>query len=150
MSNTSPAEQTRKSPSKSPRWSARAAAVFGVGFSFITMAVSGLVLILAPRGSIANKIDWVFGGLDRHGWQAIHLTASVVFLSVAIWHIIIHISVIKNLAFGPSQTMRGHRSELIVMLAVVALFLATAIFNLPPSRWLIDINEFFNRSYWAP
>jgi len=146
MPNTSPSEHARKTP----RWSARAAAVFGAGLAFIIMAISGLVLIIAPRGSVANRIDWLFGGLDRHGWQAIHLTAGVLFLVVAVWHVIIHLSVIKNLTFGTSAATRGHRSELFVMLAVVALFFVTAILNLPPSNWLIDINEFYNRTYWVP
>ncbi len=139
-----------ESPRSRPRWSARAAAVFGVGLGFIVMAISGLVLIIAPRGSVANKIDWLFGGLDRHGWQAIHLTAGILFLIVAVWHIIIHLSVIKNLTFGASPSARGHSSELFVMLAVVALFLVTAILNLPPSSWLINISEFFKSHYWAP
>lgn len=146
MPNTSPTKQTRNSP----RWSARAAAVFGAGFTFVVMTISGFVLILSPRGSVANKIDWLFGGLDRHGWQAIHLSAGILFLVVALWHIIIHLSVIKNLTLGSGPTVGGHRSELLLMLAVTALFLLTAILNLPPSSWLIEINEYFNRQYWAP
>lgn len=146
MTNTSPSKSTQKSP----RWSARAAAVFGAGFAFIVMTISGLVLVIAPRGSIANKIDWLLGGFTRHDWQAIHLTAGILFVVVALWHILIHMSVIKNLTFGTGASTQGHRSELLVMLAVVGLFLATAILNLPPASWLIDINEFFNRTYWAP
>ncbi len=146
MTNTSPSIHTHKMP----RWSARAAAVFGAGLAFIVMATSGLVLIISPRGSLANKIDWLFGGLDRHGWQSIHMAAGFLFVIVAVWHILIHLSVIKNLTFGSGASTRGHRSELLVMLAVVSLFLVTAILNLPPSSWLIDINEFFNRTYWAP
>lgn len=146
MTHTPASEHARKTP----RWSSRAAAVFGAGFAFLVMATSGLVLIITPRGSLANKIDWAFVGLDRHGWQAIHLTAALLFLIVAVWHIIIHLSVIKNLTFGAGASTRGHHSELLVMLAVVGLFLVTAILNLPPSSWLVDINEFFNRHYWAP
>lgn len=146
MTNISPSKNIHKTP----RWSTRAAAVFGAGFAFIAMTISGLVLVIAPRGSIANKIDWLFGGFDRHDWQAIHLTAGILFVVVAVWHILIHISVIKNLTFGTGASTQGHRSELLVMLTVVALFLTTAILNLPPASWLIDINEFFNRTYWAP
>lgn len=146
MPKTSPSEHARKSP----RWSARAAAVFGAGFTFIIMAISGLVLIISPRGSMANKIDGLFGGLDRHGWQAIHLSAGIMFLVVALWHIILHLPVIENLTLGSGPSVAGHRSELLLMLAGAALFLLTAIFNPPPSSWLIEINEYFNRQYWAP
>ena len=128
--------------------SRRATAVFGVGFSFVVMMVSGFLLVVAPRGRTAQAIDWQLGGLSRSGWEGVHLTTSVFFILMAAWHLVIHWSVIVNFVTGTPLHPRGHRTEGIAMLVLVGLLLVTAVLDLPPSSWLVDLNEYFKRVYW--
>ena len=127
----------------------RAAAVFGVGFSFVVMLISGLFLILSPKGSLAKEIDWTLLGLGRDGWEAVHLATSFLFSVFAIWHLVIHWSVVTNFITGTPMHPAGHRSEGLAMLAIVLVLLVTAILNLPPTSWLVELNEFFKKEYWA-
>jgi len=128
----------------------RATAVFGAGFSFLVMLVSGLLLIVAPKGRTAQAIDWHLAGLTRDGWEAVHLATSFLFTTLAIWHIVLHWPVIVNFLGGTAMHPRGHRIEALAMLVLVVALLLTAILDLPPSSWLVDINEYFKQVYWDP
>ncbi len=127
----------------------RAAAVFGVGFSFVVMLVSGLFLIIAPKGSLANTLDWSLLGLSRSGWEAVHLATSFLFTTFAIWHLLIHGSVVTNFITGTPMHPAGHRREGLAMALVVLILVLTAILDLPPSSWLVDLNQYFKKAYWV-
>ena len=128
--------------------SSRAAAVYGVGFSFLVMLLSGLMLTVAPRGATANAIDWQLLGLTRGGWEAVHLSTALVFSVFALWHIVLHWPVIVNFTFGTSLHPHGHRIEALTVMLIVTALLITAILDLPPSSWLVDLNGYFKREFW--
>jgi hypothetical protein len=128
----------------------RAVAVFGVGFSFVVMLVSGIFLIIAPKGSLANSLGWSLAGLGRDGWEAVHLATSFLFTTMALWHLVLHWSVVVNFVTGTPIHPAGHRREGGAMLLLVLLLLLTAVLNLPPASWLVELNEFFKTEYWVP
>ncbi len=51
---------------------------------FLEVFITGLVLFAAPRG------EWVFAGLDKHSWEAIHTYAGMLFSLVALIHLAIN------------------------------------------------------------
>lgn len=134
----------------SSRTTGRASAAFGVGFAFVVMLVSGLLLILAPKGVTARAIDWQLLGLGREGWEAVHLATSFFFVAFAVWHTLVHWPVLVNFWTGTPMHPAGHRAEGLAMLLLVVALLVTAILNVPPSSWLVDLNEYFKQVYWLP
>lgn len=60
-------------------------------FSFIPLAVSGLVMLLSPGGGgghgrgFARSVEFL--GVSRHGWGEIHEIAGIVFLIAALIHL---------------------------------------------------------------
>ncbi|AOZ69285.1 hypothetical protein LPB142_08095 [Rhodobacter xanthinilyticus] len=135
-------------PSSAPRFSARAAAVFLIGLASLVMALSGLVLAIAPSGRIAQTGDWTALGLSRPGWESLHLTMGALFLGAGGWHIALHGSVIINLLRGAGGAVLGHRRELALAGALVALVLVTALADWPPASWLADLQGWFKRDFW--
>lgn len=130
--------------------SRRATAVFGAGFAFLVMLVSGTMLAFAPIGRVAKVTDWALLGLGRDGWAAVHLSTAFLFAALAIWHILLHWPVIVNFTLGGPTSPRGHRFAALAMLALVAALLATAVLDLPPASWLVDLNIYFKQEFWAP
>lgn len=126
----------------------RASAVYGVGLSFVVMAVSGALLFLAPKGQTAQRIDWHLLGLSREGWEALHLGTSVAFLIFGLWHTVLHWPILRGFVMGTSMHPEGHRREGVIVLGLILLLVVTAILYLPPTSWLIDLNEFFKKEYW--
>ncbi len=125
----------------STRMTARATAAFAVALSFFVMLVSGGFLFFAPRGRDARALDWSLGGLGREGWEAVHLSMSAVFSVIAIWHLLIHWAVVKNLVVGIADYQHRHRMEALLAFVAVALVTALAVLNLPPVSWLVELNE---------
>jgi hypothetical protein len=138
--------QTR--PSSSTRITARATAAFAVSLSFLVMLVSGVFLYVAPRGRDARALDWSLGGLSREGWETVHLSMSALFSVIAIWHLLIHWAIVKNLVVGIADYQHRHRMEALVAFVAVALLTVLAVLNLPPASWLVELNEFFKKEFW--
>jgi len=90
----------------------------GIGFLMKYVVVSGEV-----RNAIyGNQTDLEFLGLTRHQWGSIHLTISLVFISLLVLHIILHwklIVCIYNSMF-PSKLVRYVLTGLICILTLAA------------------------------
>lgn len=112
------------------------------------MLVSGTVLALAPSGRIAGDVAWHLAGLTRGGWEAIHLTAALAFSAAALWHLALHLPIYRNLLGGTRAHPYGSRAEAVVILVIAVVLVATAILDLPPARWLVDLNLHFRQVYW--
>lgn len=131
------------------RMTARATAAFAVALSFFVMLVSGGFLYLAPRGRDARMLDWTLGGLSRDGWESVHLSMSAMFSVIAIWHLMIHWAIVKNLVVGIADYQHRHRLEALIAFVIVALVLVLSVLEVPPASWLVDWNEYFKKVYWV-
>ncbi|KCV81113.1 hypothetical protein ATO10_14109 [Actibacterium atlanticum] len=132
-----------------PKITGRAMSVFGVTFSFLAMLVSGGILYLAPKGKVSNTIDWQVLGLDRQGWDDIHIVVATLFVSFSAWHIALHLRTFKTMIMGNRMCPQGHRLEAVIGLAVVLALVLLTVFGLPPASWLLDLNEFFKHEFWV-
>ena len=59
----------------------------GLLLTFLVMAFSGIILYIAPEGSIARWIDWKVLGLNKNDWEAQHTLFSYLFFVIAVLHI---------------------------------------------------------------
>ncbi len=58
--------------------------------TFLVVAVSGVILFMTPRGRVANWTGWTMAGLDKHEWAALHINTCLVFLAVALGHLLLN------------------------------------------------------------
>jgi len=129
-------------------FSARAAAVFLVGLTFVGIVVSGTAVMIAPSGRVANTLEWLLMGLSRFQWERLHLTMGAAFLGAGLWHIWLHWSVIRNLLWSAAARTICHRRELALAVGITVFVVGTAVFNLPPASWLEQLEIWFRRSFW--
>ncbi|WP_232237147.1 DUF4405 domain-containing protein [Thiosulfatihalobacter marinus] len=137
MSGTSPVSHTR------PKVNSRALSLFGVTFSSMVMLISGLVLFLAPRGKLANSLDWQVMGIHRQLWSDIHIVMTALFVAVALWHAALHWRSFKTMILGNRMRPRGYRREALAGLCLVIGLVALTLLGWPPASWLVDLNEAF-------
>jgi len=135
-------------PSASHPFSNRAAAVFLAGFTFLGLALSGLAIVIAPSGRIAQDLHWTLASLSRAQWESLHLTLGLFFLVAAGWHIWLHWPVITNLLWQAGAKLPGHVREVGLALLIVVALSVLAISDLPPASWLTDLSDLFKRSFW--
>ncbi len=112
-----------------------------IATSFVILVLSGIMLFVSPPGRIANWTDWTLLGLRRQEWIALHICFSLLFLVVAIVHIVFNwrpmVSYFKN-----RMTRRaGFRWEWLVGVGVCVLVFAGTRLNVPPFSSLLAFNE---------
>lgn len=147
MTQQTGSTQARTNRSRPP-FSGRAAALFGVSLSILLAALSGIVMYIAPQGRLASAIDWHWAFLTRGQWETLHTTTSLLFVSFAIWHFWVHISVYKTLLFG-SAKRAGHTREVWIAVIAVGVVIVTSILGVPPASWIENLGEMFKREFWG-
>ena len=82
---------------------------FYVVFSFLALAVSGIVLYVAPPGRIANWSIWTLGALSKAQWQAVHTIVALLFIVAAGFHLYFNWKVL--MAYLRSKLAEGLRMK---------------------------------------
>ncbi len=137
----SPASRTRR------RFSWRGFTSLLLSCTFLAMCFSGAMLFLSPRGRVANWTEWSLVGLGKHDWSAVHMSNSLLFVSVAALHLALNWSVF--LRYLKSRTVAGVnlKRELALAVAVAVACVVGPIAGVPPFRELVVLNERI-KDYW--
>jgi hypothetical protein len=120
---------------------------FYVVLSFVTLAVSGLVLYIAPPGRIANWSIWTLGALSKAQWQAVHTVFSFMFIVAAGFHLYFNWKVL--MAYLRSKLVEGLRMkwELAGASAAAVLLLIFSVAGLPPFSTVMAFGEGVKNSW---
>lgn len=136
-------------PSPHRRFSFHGLITYLLAFSFLVMLISGIVSFLAPSGRISRQVDWTLLGLDRAGWQTIHLSFAVVFVTVGLVHLVFNRKgLLRHLRDRASHHLTLKR-EAVVALLVTLWLITSAVWALPPASTLHDFNAHFRQTFWA-
>jgi len=120
---------------------------FYVVFSFLALAVSGIVLYVSPPGRIANWSVWRLLLLSKAQWQAVHTIVALAFLVAAGFHIYFNWKVL--VAYLKSKLQAGIRMkrELAAASLTGAAILAVSITGMPPFGTVMDVGEDIKNSW---
>jgi len=120
---------------------------FYVVFSFIALALSGIVLYVAPPGRIANWSVWRMVLLSKAQWQAVHTVVALLFLVAAGFHIYFNWKVL--VAYLKSTLHEGLRMkrELATATAAAVVLLTVTIAGVPPFSTVMDVGEGIKNSW---
>lgn len=116
--------------------------------SFIMLALSGIVLYVAPQCRVADIIEWRTLGLAKDQWASVHMTAAFVFLILAVIHLVVYNwkRFVAYLKPGRRRIL-ALRPELLYSLLVAVVLLAGAALLLPPFNLLPDTHEAIQLHY---
>lgn len=128
----------------------RAFVTFSVVFSFLVIAVSGVVLYISPPGRIANWSQWSIGGLQKSGWQAVHTVFALLFVAAAAFHIYFNWRVILNYLRRKLGEGLNRGRELGVASAAGLAVLVLTIVGVPPFSTVMTVGETVKNSWSDP
>lgn len=127
-----------------PRFSWRTLTSLAMAFAFLMLAVSGVMLFLAPSTRIARDTGWQMWGLTKTGWQDLHIVFSALFLIVAVIHTVFNWRPLLNYLEVRVSEHRGIRWEWLVALLLSALAWLGTRREMPPFAWLLDWRQKFH------
>ncbi len=119
-----------------------------LGFSFLIMGFTGIVLYIVPHGRIARWLDWHLFGLDKTQYQALHTTSMIVFLAFGILHIYYNWKPIVNYMKDSTQKISFTKKEFLTALFLNLFFVVGTLFQIQPFKGFLDLGENI-KSSWA-
>ncbi|MFQ3573863.1 MAG: DUF4405 domain-containing protein [Thermodesulfovibrionales bacterium] len=120
---------------------------FLTALSFLIIAVSGIVLYLAPQGRIAYWTDWRFAGLTKTDWNNIHIVLSIVFVLVAIYHIYYNWKVLTGYITTKMQAGIRLKKEIALSVILMLLIVIGSMYKIPPFGYIIDFSDYLKKSW---
>ncbi len=131
------------------RHSLRAFITYLVALSFLVMLTSGLVNFLAPSGRVSRQVGWTLFGLDRAGWQSLHLSFAVIFVAAGLVHVAYNWKGLLHYLLDRASHHLTLKWEAVAALLVTLWLIASAVLALPPASNLHDLNAHFRQTFWT-
>ena len=120
-----------------------------LSITFTILVVSGIVLYITPRGRVANWTGWVFSGLSKDQWQAVHTNIAVLVLILAVWHLYFNWTIFWSYIKNKTGAGLNLKVEIATSIAVAAVFFFGAFSSIPPFStimvWNTQIKDYWER-----
>ncbi len=120
---------------------------FYIVFSFLVIALSGIVLYFAPPGRIANWSIWRFVALSKAQWQGAHTIFAFLFVVAAAFHIYFNWKVL--VAYLKSRLRESLRMKWELLSATFGgmAILVLTLSGVPPFITVMDVGEDLKNSW---
>lgn len=116
-------------------------------FSFLLLAVTGILLYVIPPGRVAFWVIWKFAGMMREQWTGVHTLSGYMFLITGGFHIYYNwkplVGYLVNRVSGGIKL----KKELSLAALVTIVIVAGAIFNIPPMSLVLSLGSNIKDSY---
>jgi len=114
----------------------------------ILIAISGIILYIAPPGRIAHWSYWSMLGLTKDEWQGIHIIFTFIIVIAGIFHIIYNWKPLTSYLSNRISGKTSIRKELTLsIVATLSIFVGT-YYHVPPFSLVLDFGESITDS-WA-
>jgi len=114
---------------------------------FLVLGFSGVILYLTPRGRVANWTGWTMLGLEKQGWQAVHINIALLFLIVAGLHLYLNWGVFWSYIKKKASFSVNLKLEILVAILIAGGVLVGTIEGVSPFGALLTLN-YRIKDYW--
>jgi hypothetical protein len=114
---------------------------------FVALSFSGVILYLTPRGRVANWTGWTMLGLEKQGWQAVHVNIGLLFLIAAGLHLFLNWGLFWGYIKKKASLGLNLKLEMLVAVLIAAGVLLGTIQGVSPFAALMALNEQI-KDYW--
>ena len=118
-----------------------------MGYSFIAMLITGIMLYIAPAGRIAFWTNWKFLGLTKKEWEAVHTLFSFIWIVFAVYHIIFNWKPLINYIRSKLNKTSKVRSEFIYATLFTILVFFGTYFKIPPFSTVVSLGDYITESW---
>jgi hypothetical protein len=114
---------------------------------FLALGFSGVILYLTPRGRVANWTGWTMLGLEKQGWQAVHINIALLFLIVAGLHLCLNWGMFWGYIKKKASFRVNMKLEMLVAILIAGGVLVGTIEGVSPFGALVTLN-YRIKDYW--
>ncbi|MCB1124707.1 MAG: DUF4405 domain-containing protein [Verrucomicrobiae bacterium] len=121
-----------------------------MALTFLALAISGVILFIAPPGRVANWTDWSIAGLTKHVWTGLHVWFATLFLVMTGVHLFYNWRPMMSYLKKRRGQTSGIRVEWLSSAVMAIVLFAGVTFALPPFINYIDWQESIKESWEEP
>ena len=118
-----------------------------LGFSFLIMSYTGVILYIAPHGRVSKWLDWHLFGLDKVQYEELHTTSMVTFLVFGVLHIYYNWKAIVIYMRDSSKKISFTKKEFLIALILNILFVVGTLTSTQPFKGFLDLGENIKESW---
>lgn len=118
-----------------------------LGFSFLIMSYTGIILFVAPHGRVSRWLDWHLFGLDKVQYQELHNTSMITLLFFGILHINYNWKPIVNYLKDSTKKISFTKKEFLIAFILNAFFVIGTLTHIQPFKGFLDLGETFKSSW---
>lgn len=107
-------------------------------YTFIVLAITGIVLYIDPSSSYAYWVDWRLLGLSKGDWKSLHIVFSTLFLILAVIHIgFMNRRVILSYLKRKAVAGINRKFEFFGATIIFLIILLMTLFEVPPMKQFV-------------
>ena len=118
-----------------------------LGFAFLIMSYTGVILYIAPHGRISRWLDWHLLGLDKTQYQNIHTTSMITFIFFALFHVYFNWKPIMSYMKDASKKISFTKKEFLIAFLLNALFVVGTVTMIQPFKGFLDLGDTIKESW---
>jgi len=118
-----------------------------IGFSFLMMSYSGIILFLSPKGRVANWTNWEILGLDKTQYAHLHVNFMVLFLVGMLFHIYLNWAPLMNYLKNQTKAFSLLTKEFLFAFGLNLLFAVGTLYYWVPFEQFLDFQDNIKASW---
>ena len=118
-----------------------------LGFSFLIMSYTGIMLYFVPKGKVAYWADWHLFGLSKTQYGDLHTTSMVTFLFFGILHIYYNWKPIVSYLKDTNKKISFTKKEFLIAFGLNTIFIVGTLFMAQPFKAFLDLEESIKESW---
>lgn len=119
-----------------------------LGFSFLIMSYTGIMLYFVPKGKVAYWSDWHLFGLSKTQYGDIHTTSMLTFLFFGVLHIYYNWKPIVSYIKDKNKKISFSKAEFLFAFGLNIFFVVGTLYTIEPFKAYLDLEDNI-KSYWA-
>ncbi len=112
-----------------------------LGFSFLIMSYTGIILYIAPSHRMARQLDWHLLWLNKTQYQELHTTSMLTFLIFGALHIYYNWKPMMSYMRNKSKKISFTKKEFLIALTINAIFVVGTLASVQPFQGFLDLGE---------
>jgi len=118
-----------------------------IGFSFLMMSYSGIILFLSPKGRVANWTNWEILGLDKTQYAHLHVNFMVLFLVGMLFHIYLNWAPFLMYLKNKTKAFSLFTKEFLLAFGLNLLFVVGTLYYWVPFEQFLDFQDDIKASW---
>ncbi|MFT5661730.1 MAG: hypothetical protein ACI9TV_002377 [Sulfurimonas sp.] len=119
-----------------------------LGFSFLIMSYTGIMLYIVPQGKVAYWVDWHLLGLSKTQYGELHATSMFTMLFFSAIHIYYNWKPLIGYLKDKSKKISFTKKEFLIAFGINSFFVISTLYMVQPVKSILDLQSSI-KEYWA-